>query len=101
VSGVSARSIDDVLHAERLDRRAKRLHPLRTPVLRLPDGAMVAEGDRGYLIREGQAWLWSFAGYKRSSTDLQNAKLLTPPSTLRAFRAGYRPVFDPGAFKLN
>ena len=37
----SRASIDAVLHRERLEGRAKRLHPLPAPVERLPDGAMV------------------------------------------------------------
>lgn len=98
---VSARDIDNVLHAERLDNRAKRLHSLRVPALDLPDGAMITDGERSYLVKEGQAWLWSFAGYAKASNDLLSAKLLTPPSVVRAFRAGYRPAFDPGAFRAN
>jgi hypothetical protein len=91
---VSAKEIDEMLHAERIENRAKRLHPLRVPALELPDGAMVAVDERSYLVSTGRAWLWSFAGYTSSSADLQNARLLTPPSTVRAFRAGYRPAFD-------
>ncbi|MBI3699000.1 MAG: hypothetical protein HY242_00960 [Afipia sp.] len=101
IAKVSAKYIDKVLHEERLDRRAKRLHSLRASALSLPDGAMVAESGRAYLIKDGQAWLWSFAGYKRKTAALENAKLLTPPSTVRAFRAGYRLDFDPGMFHPN
>lgn len=98
---VSATSIDATLHAERLEDRVKRLHVLRLPVLELPEGAMVATGGQSYLVRAGETWLWSFAGYSRASLDDRHLKLLTPPSTVRAFRAGYRPVFDPDAFNSN
>ena len=37
-----AAGMDAVLHAERLDGRGKRLHPLDRPAARLPDGAMLA-----------------------------------------------------------
>ncbi|MBV5269638.1 MAG: hypothetical protein JZU55_06685 [Afipia sp.] len=92
-----APEMDAVLHGERLDRRAKRLHPLRTPALDLPDGAMVASGGDSYLIATGAAWLWSFAGYTRAPVDLSDAKLLTPPSIVSALREGYRAQID-GSF---
>ena len=98
---VSAKEMDATLHAERLDGRGKRFHSLCVAVLELPDGAMVAAGEQSYLVRDGETWLWSFAGYRRASLDDQTVKLLTPPSTVRALRAGYRPAFDPGAFNSN
>lgn len=100
-SKASAGDIDTVLHAERLDGRSKRLHSLEGAALELPDGAMLTLGEQSYLIKDGEAWLWSFAGYTRAVANLDRAKLLTPPSIVRAFRAGYRPAFDPGAFKSN
>jgi hypothetical protein len=98
---VSAKDMDATLHAERLDGRLKRFHQFRGPVLELPDGAMVTAGEQSYLVRDGAMWLWSFAGYTRALLNQQPVKLLTPPSTMRALRAGYRPAFDPGAFKSN
>ena len=62
--------------------------------LNLPDGAMVALGEKSYLIRDGSAWLWSFEGYTPVADDLTDAELLTPPSIVKAFAAGYRPAFD-------
>lgn len=96
-----AKEIDDVLHAERLDKRNKRLHPLQAPVLELPGGAMVTINEKSYLIKDGEAWLWSFDGYSRAALDIQHAMLLTPPSIIRAFRAGYRPAFDPASFSSH
>jgi hypothetical protein len=97
VTNVSARDIDGVLHRERLDGRAKRLHPLPAPVGRLPDGAMVQEGAESYLIAQGQALAWSPAGYRAARHLLEDVMLLTPPSTLRALSAGYRPVLHRSA----
>ncbi|MFC0242467.1 hypothetical protein [Rhodopseudomonas telluris] len=111
---VSAKAIDAVLHRERLDGKAKRLHPLPCEVSALPDSAMVAAGNDGapstavtqgvawhhatcYLITGGRRLRWSFDGYQPvDSRDIERAsttlRLLTPPSTLRALSAGYQPV---------
>src|SRR5450631_1559254 len=43
VGSVGARDIDAVLHRERLDGRAKRLHALPVPRQQLPDGAMLLD----------------------------------------------------------
>ncbi len=89
-----ATDMDVVLHSERLAGRAKRLHPMDTPALKLPDGAMVTSGGESYLIANGEAWLWSFAGYKRAAAVPADAKLLTPPSIVNALREGYRTQID-------
>jgi hypothetical protein len=94
---VFARDIDAVLHRERLDGRAKRLHALPIPLEELPDGAMVQEGMESYLIAQGRALKWSPAGYRKAPNAISDAMLLTPPSTLRALRAGYRPVLHRSA----
>ena len=92
-----ANEIDAVLHRERLARGKKRLHPLPMPLQELPDGAMVQQGTKSYLIAQGRALLWSPAGYSKVDGALNEAMLLTPPSTLRALAAGYRPVLHPSA----
>ena len=92
-----ANEIDAVLHRERLARGKKRLHPLPMPLQELPDGAMVRQSDQNYLIAQGRALLWSPAGYSKVDGALNEAMLLTPPSTLRALAAGYRPVLHPSA----
>jgi hypothetical protein len=93
----SAPDIDEVLHTERLDGKAKRLHALPMPVRALPDGAMVQAGADSYLIVRGRALLWSFDGYRESKNPVRDAALLTPPSIVNAFGAGYRPVLHPSA----
>ena len=97
VKNVFAREIDAVLHGERLASGKKRLHPLPAPVDELPDGAMVQAGGEGFLIARGKALAWSPAGYRQIPNELKNGMLLTPPSTLRALSAGYRPVLHPSA----
>jgi hypothetical protein len=96
-SKIRASEIDAVLHRERLDHGQKRLHPLAVPLGDLPDGAMVQAGDESYLIAGGKTLRWSFDGYSRARIDTAAALLLTPPSTLRALEAGYRPVLHPSA----
>jgi hypothetical protein len=94
---VLAREMDAVLHRERLDHGRKRLHSLPMPLDKLPHGAMVQADGESYLIARGLARKWSPAGYGEASASLDDALLLTPPSTLRAFSAGYRPVLHPSA----
>jgi hypothetical protein len=92
-----APEIDAVLHRERLQGGRKRLHALPVPLEKLPDGAMVQGGGESYLIARGRALRWSPAGYGAAPAPADDALLLTPPSTLRAFAAGYRPVLHPSA----
>ena len=89
-----ATEIDAVLHRERLA-SGKKLHPLPMMIGKLPDGTMVQDGDDSFLIAEGRAFRWSSAGYTKAARALDNAMLLTPPSTMRAFAAGYRPMLHP------
>lgn len=96
-SHLRADDIDAVLHRERLEGRRKRLHPLAVPLLELPDGAMVQAGADSFLIAKGKAWTWSPAGYREAKGAIEASMLLTPPSTLRAFSAGYRPVLHRSA----
>ena len=100
VSDIRAKEIDAVLHRERLDRGNKRLHPLPVTLRELPDGAMVQTGAESYLIVGGRALHWSMAGYRKASAAIDDAMLLTPPSTLRAISAGYRPVLHGSAEEL-
>jgi hypothetical protein len=58
---------------------------------------MVQAGAAYFLIAQGKALRWSIAGYRTASEPIENAMLLTPPSTLRTMRAGYRPVLHPSA----
>ena len=99
VVDVLAREMDAVLHQERLDRGSKRLHPLPMPLTQLPDGAMVQAANENYLIVQGEPLRWSMAGYRKVEETIDEAQLLTPPSTLRAMGAGYRPVLHPSAIQ--
>jgi hypothetical protein len=97
---VLARDIDAVLHRERLAGGKKRLHALTMPLQQLPDGAMLQEGPESFLMVQGRALAWSPAGYRKAPNAIKNALLLTPPSTLRALSAGYRPVLHKSAMEF-
>jgi hypothetical protein len=90
-----AAEMDTVLHEERLDRGRKRLHAMPGPVGELPDGAVIAAGGEAYTIAHGQAFRWSAQGYEANPEIPRVDGLLTPPTTLLAIRAGYRPVLHP------
>jgi hypothetical protein len=95
VAPPSAAALDAVLHAERLDGRAKRLHMLSDALDRLPDGAMVAAGESAVLVAGRRAFRWTPDGYCDVPLPTEDVRLLTPPSTLRALATGYRPVLHP------
>jgi hypothetical protein len=67
---------------------------------KLPDGAMVRSDAQSYLIAQGRALHWSTGGYREAKDPVTDVLLLTPPSTLRALSAGYRPVLHPSAQEL-
>ena len=87
----SAPSMDAILHRERLENGAKRLWD--SPIERLPDGAMIERDGRAFALRGDAMLPWSFAGYGASQPRPRAglARVLTPPSIVRALGAGYRP----------
>ena len=97
VRHVSAKAMDAQLHRERLDRGRKRLHALPVPLAQLPDGAMVQQGDDCFVVLRGRGLLWSAVGYAPARSEPESPMLLTPPSTLRALAAGYKPLLHPTA----
>ncbi|UQD69835.1 hypothetical protein JEY40_28065 [Bradyrhizobium japonicum] len=99
VRDVRMHDIDTVLHHERLDHGKKRLHALLVPLEQLPDGAMLQQGEESFLLMQGGALLWSAAGYLEGARELDDAQLLTPPSTLRAMSAGYEVTLHPSAHR--
>jgi hypothetical protein len=96
----SVSDIDTALHGERVDGRGKRLHAMPSRIEKLPDGAMVAVGGEAFLVLAGAALRWDSCGYLPADPPGGTARLLTPPSTLRALAAGYRPVLHPSASGL-
>jgi hypothetical protein len=99
VANVLAPEIDAVLHRERFA-SGKKLHPLPMPLQKLPDGVMVQAGEGSYLIAKGKPLRWSFAGYRKAEAPIEEAMLITPPSTVRALACGFRPVLHPSVKEL-
>jgi len=92
-----APAMDVVLHAERLDGKAKRLH--RREIDTLPDGAMITRGGEAFALRGERLLRWTPSGYgaARSRPRSGAVDVLTPPSILRVLERGYRPLWHPSA----
>lgn len=93
----SAATMDEVLYAERLTGKAKRLH--RRAIDPLPDGAVIAlEGD-AFAVRGEHLLRWTAAGYvdPQPLPRVIDVDVLTPPSILAVLLAGYRPRWHPSA----
>jgi hypothetical protein len=92
-----AAEMDAVLHAERLDGRAKRRH--RRPVDGLPDGAFIDDGEGAYALRGDLLLRWRPEGYAARKPRPRGTvcQVLTPPAILAVLAAGYRPHWHPSA----
>lgn len=92
-----AGAMDDVLHGERLDGKAKRLH--RRAVDSLPDGAMISLDGEAYAVRGNRLLRWTPAGYAGSRVRARGAQadVLTTPSILAVLAKGYAPLWHPSA----
>jgi hypothetical protein len=92
-----AGEMDMVLHAQRLDGRAKRRH--RAALDDLPDGAMIVLENEPLAVRGDVLLPWSFAGYGRARPRPRGieADLLTPPATVAVLAAGFHPQWHPTA----
>jgi len=93
----SADAMDRVLHAERLDGKAKRTY--RRSLDSLPDGAMVALDGEAFAVRDKHLLLWTPSGYSASKPRPRNLEVdvLTPPSILSVLGRGYVPLWHPSA----
>lgn len=90
-----AHELDARLHSERVEPRTRRQLTRPTRCADLPDGAMVRHGDVVGLVHNGKLRPWTPTGYGPPSPLPHAAALLTPPSSVAALRAGYRPVLHP------
>jgi len=93
----SATEMDAVLHGERLDGRAKRLH--RMAAADLPDGAMVSLDGEAFAVKGDALLHWTPGGYdtRRPGPRTGMFDVLTPPSIVAALRAGYAPRWHESA----
>ena len=97
----TACAMDDVLHAERLDGRAKRTH--RAAVDTLPDGATIVFDGEPFALRGGRMLRWTQQGYDASKRRLRgiDADVLTPPSIVAVLKRGYAPMWHRSAGTLT
>lgn len=93
----SAPEMDVVLHAQRLDGHAKRLH--RLPVKDLPDSAMVSLDGAAFAVKGDALLHWTPIGYgeRRERPRTGKIDVLTPPAILAALGAGYAPRWHESA----
>jgi hypothetical protein len=94
-----APEMDAVLHAQRVESRTRRKRTHRAAIGGLTDGAMVrVDGSVGLLL-DGSILPWSFDGYGTGVAPPAGGEVeaLTPPATVAAIAAGYRPALHPTA----
>jgi hypothetical protein len=93
VSGVDA--IDAVLHAQRLDGRAKRT--FRADVARLPDATYVSIAGVARIVWGDELVAWGGGEYgdRLPRPAHREVEVLTPPAIVEIFRAGYQPGVHP------
>jgi hypothetical protein len=92
-----APEMDAILHAQRLDERAKRLH--RCKIDDLPDGAFVTMDGAAFAVRGEKLLRWAPDRYdaERPRPRRASVDVLTPPAILEVLAAGYRPHWHPSA----
>ncbi|MGN6573489.1 MAG: hypothetical protein ACTHLO_18945 [Pseudolabrys sp.] len=97
VQRMTADAMDEVLHRERLDGRAKRTH--RAAIDALPDGATIALEGEAFALRGDRMLHWTPAGYDAVRPRLRGTEVevLTPPSIVAVLSRGYRPQWHPSA----
>jgi hypothetical protein len=85
--------IDKILHSERtVPGKGKRT--FQASLAALPVGAMFALGGSAYVQSPRGPLKWTPTGYKAPETHIlvaEDVEVLTPPSVLHVFRAGYVP----------
>ena len=102
-----APAMDEVLHAERIDRRRRKV-TFRARRADIPSGAFVRyaqDGDRArpYLVVGNNLLAWHPSGYTSlvMPADIgEEVEVLTPRSIVAVLAAGYRPALHPSAAAL-
>ena len=91
----AADDMDQVLHRERRDGRAKRRH--RTSIDDLPDGAFIALEEGAFAVRGDALLRWTPQGYdaRKPRPRGVTVDVLTPPAIFAVLAAGYEPHWHP------
>lgn len=92
-----APEMDEVLQAQRLNGKAKRLH--RRDIDGLPDGVMIALNDAAFAVNGKHLLRWTPSGYddRRMRPRRADVAVLTPPAILKVLEKGYAPLWHPSA----
>lgn len=94
-----AKEMDHRLHGERIVRgtHRRRLHPTRWRDL--PEGAFILSGSGPALVLSDRLVPWTPGGYGQPVARPRGGTIgaITPPPTMAALRAGFRPQIDPSA----
>lgn len=97
VGASSAKELNRRLHAERIVRgtHRRRLHPM--PWRELPDGTFALVDETPMLVVGDALTAWGTAGYgaRRPRPRAGEARVITPPTSVSALRAGYPVQIDP------
>ncbi len=96
-----ADEMDERLHGERLDGRAKRLH--RQNIEDLPDGTFVALEQGAFAVRGDALLRWTPDAYQQARPRPRGVAVdvLTAPAILAVLSAGYCPQWHPSADNLH
>ncbi len=93
----SIRQIDEILHRERIGENNQKM-TFTSLTDELPDGTFIEIAGLPYLVAGKMIHHWTPFGYDQTSPLPVSAKVcvLTPKSTVNAFRAGYLPQITNG-----
>jgi hypothetical protein len=93
----SAAAMDRLLHAERLDGKAK--HGTLRKIDTLPDGAMIALGGEAFAVRGKRLLRWKPQGYGGAQPRPRGmtVDVLTPPAIVAVLNVGYPPQWHSSA----
>jgi hypothetical protein len=97
----TASAMDRVLHAERLDGKAKRVQ--NCAIDALPDGAMIARDGDAFAVKGNDLLRWSPGGYTARVLRPSGMAVdrLTPPSIVQVLSRGYVPLWHASAEALT
>jgi hypothetical protein len=84
--------IDEIIHAERIGHERNKI-TFETDPEELPDGTFIQLQNNPYLLTGKTLYHWTPFGYEKGIPlpALKAVMVLTPNSTVKAFRAGYQP----------
>ncbi|MEO6980345.1 MAG: hypothetical protein ABI113_18275 [Mucilaginibacter sp.] len=88
----SINKFDEILQAERTDVENGKV-TFEANINDLPDGTFIQIDNEPYLLANNKIHHWTPLGYDKTEVfpSSSKVKVLTPKSTVAAFRAGYRP----------